>query len=72
MNVDIEAVVAIVSTMIVLPSLIVGAILGSKWIKYRQAELDLRREELELQKKKLEFLTAEAHRETLERLERDL
>lgn len=69
--VDVEGIVAIVGIFIVLPVVVVGGVLGSKFLKLKTAELEVRREELEVQKKKLEYLTAESHRELAARLERE-
>jgi len=59
---------AVVGLFVVLPTLLVGGWLGSRWLKLKTAELELRRSELELEKKKVEYLTSETNREAADRL----
>jgi hypothetical protein len=64
-------IVAILSLFVFLPGLLVGGGLAGKWFRWKEAELQVRREELEVQKKKLDFLAIESKRELLERLDQD-
>lgn len=68
---NLEGVIALVGLFLVLPTVVVVGILGSKFLKLKTAELEVRQQELEVQKKKLEFLTAEAQRELASRSDLD-
>ncbi len=49
-------IVAIVSTMVVLPLVIVGAVLGGKYLKIKERELIIREKELEVERGRMEAL----------------
>ena len=59
---DLIPIVAILSSLIGLPAIIVAAVIGSKYVKYKNEELKLRREELEIHRQRLQL--ENLHRES--------
>ena len=49
-------IVAIISSLVLLPAVIVGAILGGRYFKIRERELAVREKELELEHSRVEAL----------------
>jgi hypothetical protein len=60
-------IVAIVSTMVVLPLVIVGAILAGRYMKIKERELIVREKELEVQRGRYEALKLMEANEALDK-----
>jgi len=66
MNMEIVPIIATLSIFIGAPAIVFGAILGMKWIKYRERALEVRRYELDVELQKLRVLENEQNRELLD------
>lgn len=64
---DLIPIVGILASLIGLPAIIVAAVVGSKYVKYKNEELRLRREELELHRQRLQMENLRRENELLDR-----
>ena len=64
---DLIPIVGILASLIGLPAIIVAAVLGSKFIKYKNEELKIRREELEIHRQRLQLESLQRENDLLDR-----
>ncbi len=60
-------IVGMISTLVVLPMIIVGAILGGRYLKIKERELVIREKELETERERLALLKVMETNDAIER-----